>query len=251
MQISEIQIIGDKKEIEIYGNGSLQKLSNSENEIVIASQGMKIGQMIRPDRMRIASQVISMANLRLGYKEKSKEEIKAEITLFEVDLNKFQGLTEAEVLLALNQGLDGDFLNDGESVFFNSANFVKWVKKYIVSKKMPALKKDVENKQIAEREAKKDVPTFEMRRATILKITEEHKQNLKENIDFEFYFDCACLYESLEALGIFEFSINEKFEIYALAKDRYKNKDEAFIKQKAKHLAWIRYVQMLLQNQGI
>jgi hypothetical protein len=137
----------------------LEKMNSSEIAIVQATEGKRIGQMSENEKTILAGKIISIGNIRLGYKPKSEKDTTAELMLFVLDLSKFLGLTEQELLFALNLGLDGEFLKENETVFFSSANFVHWVKKYIESKKMPAMAKHHNNKVVAERETPKPEPT--------------------------------------------------------------------------------------------
>lgn len=225
----------------------LEKMTSSEIAIVQATEGKRIGQMTENEKTLLAGKIVSIGNVRLGYKPKSDQETKTEIYLFVLDLNKFLGLTEQELLLALNSGLDGEFLKENESVFFNSANFVQWCKKYIESKKMPAMTKHHNNKVVAERETVKPVPSMEVRKAVINEIILDHVEKLSENIDFDFIFDCGELYGELENVGIFQFSINEKFEIYDFIKKKYPNQNDEALRKKAKHEAWVRYIVSLIK----
>ena len=112
---------------------------------------------------------------------------------------------------------------------------------------MPALKKYENNKVVAEREAVKPLPSDEVRKAIMNEIIADHTAKLLDNIDFEFYFDCGELYTELESLGIFQFSYNQKFEIYDFVKKKYPNGNETSCRAKAKHQAWINYILSLIE----
>lgn len=220
----------------------LEKMDNSEIAIVQATQGKRIGQMSDNEKTILAAKVVSTGNIRLGYKPKGDSDTTAEIMLFVMDLNKFYGLTEAEVLLALNSGLDGEFLKEGESVFFNSAYFVQWCKRYIESKKLPALKKHENNKAVAERDTPKPLPSITERREVLNAIIEQHKAILENDIEHEFMFDCGVHYDNLGRLGMFQFSDNELIDIVALVCKEYPKLNDEQLLKKAKHRAWVMYI---------
>jgi len=64
-----------------------------------------------------------MAKIRLGLRERAKHEDNVETQMIFSDLNEFDFLTEDEVLLSLENGLNGDYLKDFENnVFWNPFN---------------------------------------------------------------------------------------------------------------------------------
>lgn len=225
----------------------LEKMTNSEIEIVKATtDGLRIGNMTENEKKVLAAKVYSTANVRLGYKAKSTEESKAEISVLYLDLSKFYGLTGTEVLLALNSGLDGEFLKENETVFFNSTNFVQWCRKYIESKKMPAMKKHENNRVVAERETPKPLPSIKEQRAILNAVIEQHKAILEKDIDQAFMFDCGVHYDNLGRLDMFQFSDNELIEIVAMVCEKYPKLNDEQLLKKAKHQAWVKYILSLI-----
>jgi hypothetical protein len=111
------------------------KLTKSEIIIYDASTKQKIMYLTEAEKARIANTIISMAKVRLSLKDRAKHEDSVESQMIFSDLNKFDFLTEAEVLLALENGLDGSYLKEHESnVFWNPSNFVLWIKRYLLEK---------------------------------------------------------------------------------------------------------------------
>lgn len=111
------------------------KLTKSEVIIYNASTKQKIMYLSEEEKARIANTIISMAKVRLSLKDRAKHEDAVESQMIFSDLNKFDFLTEDEVLLALENGLNGSYLKDFENnVFWNPSNFVLWVKRYCLEK---------------------------------------------------------------------------------------------------------------------
>jgi len=111
------------------------KLTKNETVIYQASTKQKIMYLSEKEKLRIANTILSMVKVRLGLKERAKHEDSVETQMIFSDLNKFDHLTEAEVLLALENGLDGNYLKEHESnVFWNPSNFVLWIKRYLLEK---------------------------------------------------------------------------------------------------------------------
>ena len=111
------------------------KLTKSETIIYQASTKQKIMYLSEKEKLRIANTIISMAKVRLGLKERAKHEDTVETQMIYSDLAKFDFLTEDEVLLALKNGLDGNYLKEHESnVFWNPSNFNIWIKRYNLEK---------------------------------------------------------------------------------------------------------------------
>lgn len=226
----------------------LEKMNSSEIAIVQATEGKRIGQMSENEKTLVASKIVSIGNIRLGYKPKSDQETKTEIYLFVLDLNKFFGLTELELLLALNSGLDGEFLKENESVFFSSANFVHWVKKYIESKKMPAMAKHHNNKVVAEREMQKPVPTNDELKKIAIDNANFYVERFK-NDNFEFLAGgVQYLYENAVNAGILiELDEDIKCEIF-LVNDKFPLLNENEIEIKVKENLYRNFIHYLIEK---
>jgi hypothetical protein len=107
-------------------------------------------------RIRIATQVVGLAKAKLGLKDKNKGEEEMDIKLILTDLEAFGNYSEDDIMIAVNNGLNGEYLNQPETtVFFNSSIFVQWVKKYYYEKN-EVLSKVAKEKQ---KEEKTPVPS--------------------------------------------------------------------------------------------
>jgi len=128
-----IQIPSSGSSIDKYSQPILadSKLTKSETIIYDASTKQRIMYLSEEEKARIANTIISMAKVRLSLKDRAKHEDAVESQMIFSDLNKFDFLTEEEILLALENGLDGNYLKEHESnVFWNPSNFVLWLKRY-------------------------------------------------------------------------------------------------------------------------
>ena len=85
--------------------------------------------------------ILLKAQVKLSLKPKTKEENTLLMACINEDLGtKFGPLTRLEVYAALDAGLDGKFLKEGESnVFFNPSNLVQWIKAWIAEVKQPVM----------------------------------------------------------------------------------------------------------------
>ena len=233
-----------KKEPQIF----LEKMNSSEIAIVQATEGKRIGEMTENEKTILASKLVSIGNIRLGYKPKSDQETKTEIYLFVLDLNKFFGLTEQELLLALNSGLDGEFLKENETVFFSSANFVHWVKKYIESKKMPAMAKHHNNKVVSERETPKPEPTNDELRKIAIDNANFYVERFK-NDNFEFTsVGINYLYDNAVKSGILiQLDEDVRCEIL-LVNDQFPLLNETQIEIKVKENLYRNFIHYLIEK---
>jgi len=137
IQISEKTISA----IALVHKPEVSKLSGIEMEIVRATQERRIMDMDETEVKFLAVDIIFKAKNRLGYNPtQTEQEHDAEILMISEDLKGFKGLTGSEVCLALKAGINGDFSADGR-VFWSSANFVQWVKRWVNEKKLETMKK--------------------------------------------------------------------------------------------------------------
>jgi hypothetical protein len=132
-----IQIPSSGSSIDKYSQPILADSKLTKTEIIIydASTKQKIMYLSDEEKMRIANTIITMVKVRLSLKDRAKHEDAVESQMIFSDLNRFDFLTEAEILLALENGLDGSYLKEHESnVFWNPSNFVLWIKRYLLEK---------------------------------------------------------------------------------------------------------------------
>lgn len=110
-------------------------LPKNELEIYNASKGELIRNLEDDSLLDLASKVMSLAKFKLGMKDVNASEEQAHILMLVDDIREMQGLTQAEILIGLKKGLNGEYLNAGENVvYFSSSNFVRWIKRYMNDK---------------------------------------------------------------------------------------------------------------------
>jgi hypothetical protein len=170
--LAKIEISKNNLEVVQKENFQIEKLTESENEIVRATQGKRISELTENELKILAGELIFTAKARLGNKQSEKYELIAEITLILNDLRGFKGLTSTELSLALKSGLNGEFLKENQTVFWSSANFVFWVKKWISEKKQPVMKQYTAIEQANERV--KPPPTVQEYKDLIIQVANQY-----------------------------------------------------------------------------
>ena len=109
------------------------KFSRSESEVVEATKAKLISSCTDEELIHLSSKLISAVKFKLGLNTINNIEEEVQIELLVLDLRDFNYLTIQEVSLALKRGLNGEYLNPNENqVYFNSSNFVIWIKKYLL-----------------------------------------------------------------------------------------------------------------------
>lgn len=140
------------------------KLAVSEQNVflatIVSDENKRIGELSDVALVFQAGKIWKKATLRLGLREKDPEELTPIQKELANDLRKFGGLTVNEVFLALERGLDGEYVKkEGDEVrHFAPAFFVNWVKAYIETTKRPVMQKIA---QIAHQEVKGALPPSE------------------------------------------------------------------------------------------
>jgi hypothetical protein len=192
------------------------KLTKSEIIIYDASTKQKIMYLSEAEKARIANTIISMAKVRLSLKDRAKHEDSVESQMIFSDLNKFDFLTESEVLLALENGLDGSYLKEHESnVFWNPSNFVLWIKRYLLEKN--DVMRKVTNAKPAEQVI--PVPNDEVLKKMAIDNANFHRQMLIEYnngnslLDWKSLGGLSSLYSDLKKFGIFKINEDEQNRI--------------------------------------
>jgi hypothetical protein len=195
------------------------------------------------DTIGLAEMISMTVNSRMGWQPRSEKDEMAFLAMIERDIQKFPNLTQNEVLHILNLGLDGEF-TEGR-VFFNSSEFVRWMKKYIETKRVPALKKKGQlDHQI------KDEPisaTHQERLKSASDIANGYADSKREDPEFE-AFACSGLYQNLEFLGIYSMTEEQKMRVYhqVLNENPKKSDDEIRIKCQVK--AYNEFISMLVES---
>ena len=114
-----------------------------ENNYLTKREGLIYQAYLKPaiklisesQKLRIAMQVVALAKAKLGLKDKNRGEEEMDVKLILTDLEAFGNYSEDDIMIAVNNGLNGEYLNQSETtVFFNSSIFVQWIKKYYYEK---------------------------------------------------------------------------------------------------------------------
>jgi hypothetical protein len=116
--------------------GSAINISNLQNKIVQAQASTKLMLMLPSEKTDLATQIWAIAKMKLSLRSENQNEDMAQIVILTDDLELFGNLTKDEIMIGLKMGLNGEFLNKDQQVFFNSSNFVQWIRKYIERKQV-------------------------------------------------------------------------------------------------------------------
>jgi len=120
----------------IHSQPAINNLSASEMQIYNAQLSPRLSTLQPSDKTKIAMEVYLLAKIKLGLNSPSPEEEQATISILLDDLENFNTLTKDEIIIAHKKGLNGEFLGPKDNqVFFNSSNFVQWVRKYEENKR--------------------------------------------------------------------------------------------------------------------
>ncbi len=167
-------------------------------------------------RIRIATQVVGLAKAKLGLKDKNKGEEEMDIKLILTDLEAFGNYSEDDIMIAVNNGLNGEYLNQSETtVFFNSSIFVQWIKKYYYEKN-EVLSKVAKEKQ---KEEKTPVPSNQELKKQAIDTANEYANQIRhcEKNDKNFTFiagGLSILFDYLEQFKIQTISKEERIELW-------------------------------------
>jgi len=167
-------------------------------------------------RIRIATQVVALAKAKLGLKDKNKGEEEMDIKLILTDLEAFGNYSEDDIMIAVNNGLNGEYLNQSETtVFFNSSIFVQWIKKYYYEKN-EVLSKVAKEKQ---KEEKTPVPNNQELKKQAIDTANEYANQIRlsEKNDKKFTFiagGLSILFDYLEQFKIPTISKEERIELW-------------------------------------
>ncbi|MBO9613402.1 MAG: hypothetical protein J7619_11935 [Dyadobacter sp.] len=129
-----------------------EKLTRTENAIVRASSASennpRLSEMNGQQIPMIITAIMLKAATRLGSRPKDPQEQAILSRELNHDLMKFPGLTEREIMTALENGLDGLYLKrPDDPVIFTPSNFVQWIRAYIEETKKPVMKKLAQHAQ--------------------------------------------------------------------------------------------------------
>ncbi|ACT96683.1 hypothetical protein [Dyadobacter fermentans] len=127
--------------------GVAQQLSRTENQLISASvpgdHNLRIADMTGKQIGDIITAIVLKAAVRLGSKARDAEEQKIINAELNRDLiTKLPGFTEREIMVALENGLDGMYLRKPDDpIIFTPSNFVQWCRSFVEQTKKPVMKK--------------------------------------------------------------------------------------------------------------
>jgi hypothetical protein len=196
-------------------------------------------------RIRIATQVVGLAKAKLGLKDKNKGEEEMDIKLILTDLEAFGNYSEDDIMIAVNNGLNGEYLNQSETnVFFNSSIFVQWIKKYYYEKN-EVLSKVAKEKQ---KEEKTPVPNDQELKKQAIDTANEYANQIRicEKTGTPFSFITGgifVLFDYLEQFKIPTISKEERIELW----NKYSNiQDIEERKMHCKTQGYIKFINSLV-----
>lgn len=190
-------------------------LPKNELEIFNASKGELIRNLEDDSLLDLASKVMSLAKFKLGMKDVNASEEQAHILMLVDDIREMQGLTQAEILIGLKKGLNGEYLNAGENViYFSSSNFVRWIKRYM-NDKNEVMRKIANAKQ---EEPAKPKPCDSVLKAQSIETANMYAQEIwkaqKAKNEFKWIAGgLHILYDYLSEFGIYNTPVEDKHRI--------------------------------------
>lgn len=195
-----------------------------ENNYLTKREGLIYQAYLKPaiklisesQKLRIAMQVVALAKAKLGLKDKNRGEEEMDVKLILTDLEAFGNYSEDDIMIAVNNGLNGEYLNQSETtVFFNSSIFVQWIKKYYYEKN-EVISKVAKEKQ---KEEKTPVPNNQELKKQAIDTANEYANQIRfcEKNDKKFTFiagGLSILFDYLEQFKIPTLSIEERLELW-------------------------------------
>ncbi len=163
---------------------AIRSLSPTELQIYQASLGTMIKEMGEEDKIKIASKVWSFVKIKLGLRTENASEEKVQILSLADDLSQFKGLTQEDVMNAVRRGIGGEYLGKASQVFFNSSNFIMWIKCYREERE------EVRSKVLLARveDPTKPKPNDQELKATAIKLANDYADSLEAHgLDFKWY----------------------------------------------------------------
>ena len=186
-------------------------ITNLQNQIVQAQASTKLMLMLPSERTEIASQIWAIAKMKLSLRSENQNEDMAQIMILTDDLELFGNLTKDEIMIGLKMGLNGEFLNKDQQVFFNSSNFVQWIRKYIERKQVEL----AELAKLPKMETIKPVPSDqELKRMAINNANDHADLMVKMGKEFKWIAGGLYqLYDYLVKFGLYECPESDKNRI--------------------------------------
>ena len=186
-------------------------ISNLQNKIVQAQASTKLMLMLPSEKTDLATQIWAIAKMKLSLRSDNQNEDMAQIVILTDDLELFGNLTKDEIMIGLKMGLNGEFLNKDQQVFFNSSNFVQWIRKYIERKQVEL----AELAKLPKMETIKPVPSDQELKMMAINNANGHADLMvKMGKDFKWIAGGLYqLYDDLVKFGLYECPESDKNRI--------------------------------------
>ena len=186
-------------------------ISNLQNKIMQAQASTKLMLMLPSEKTDLATQIWAIAKMKLSLRSENQNEDMAQIVILTDDLELFGNLTKDEIMIGLKMGLNGEFLNKDQQVFFNSSNFVQWIRKYIERKQVEL----AELAKLPKMETIKPVPSDQELKMMAINNANDHADLMvKMGKDFKWIAGGLYqLYDYLVKFGLYECPESDKNRI--------------------------------------
>lgn len=186
-------------------------ITNLQNKIIQAQASTKLVYMLPSEKTDLATQIWAIAKMKLSLRSENQNEDMAQIVILTDDLELFGNLTKDEIMIGLKMGLNGEFLNKDQQVFFNSSNFVQWIRKYIERKQLEL----AELAKLPKMETIKPVPSDQELKIMAINNANDHA-DLMVKMGKEFKWIAGGLYQLYDYLvkfGLYECPESDKNRI--------------------------------------
>lgn len=188
-------------------------ITNLQNKIIQAQASTKLMLMLPSQKTDLATQIWAIAKMKLSLRSENQNEDMAQIVILTDDLELFGNLTKDEIMIGLKMGLNGEFLNKDQQVFFNSSNFVQWIRKYIERKQIEL----AELAKLPKMETPKDPPSKDELKMMAINNANGHADLMvKMGKEFKWFaWGYYQLYDHLVEFGLYECPESDKNRIKA------------------------------------
>ena len=188
-------------------------ITNLQNKIIQAQASTKLVYMLPSEKTDLATQIWAIAKMKLSLRSENQNEDMAQIVILTDDLELFGNLTKDEIMIGLKMGLNGEFLNKDQQVFFNSSNFVQWIRKYIERKQLEL----AELAKLPKMETPKDPPSQEELKLMAINNANDHADIIvKMGKEFKWFaWGYYQLYDHLVEFGLYKCPESDKNRIKA------------------------------------
>ena len=201
-----------EKSLTIHSTSAIGKFTKADLEIIEASKMPLIKTINDEHLITLATKVLSLAKFKLGLNGISAQDEQANVLMLLQDIKEFPAYTEQDVLIATKRGLNGDYLKESESgVFFNSSNFVRWLKFYNMDKRQVIGM--IQNTYVEQPPL--PVPSDDELRKQAVDVLNDYINTIKNNPQYKFaYGGLHHLYDIARKFEIIHLNASEKEQIW-------------------------------------